>query len=107
MDQQDAAKSKWDDYEKTLEELNQWIQQYEATFRNQALQATLPEKQAQLAQYQQKRQEVETKEKDIDQFVDQTHALLHSSGVQKIKPVLSQFSLRLVVGLHQVPQPDG
>ncbi|ERL91661.1 hypothetical protein D910_08989, partial [Dendroctonus ponderosae] len=94
VEQQDAAKAKWDDYEKTLEDLNQWIQQYETTLRNQALQATLPEKQAQLAQYQQKRQEVEAKEKDIDQFIDQTHALLHASGVQKIKPVLSQFSLR-------------
>ncbi|KAF7272974.1 hypothetical protein GWI33_014281 [Rhynchophorus ferrugineus] len=91
---QEVAISKWNDYEKTLDDLNQWIQQKETEFRSQTLQATLPEKEAQLVKYQEGRAEVEAKEKEIDQFVDKTHALFHSSGVQKIKPVLSQFSVR-------------
>ncbi|XP_066158002.1 muscle-specific protein 300 kDa isoform X10 [Euwallacea fornicatus] len=94
LDKQHSSIEKWDDYEKTLENLNQWLQKNEAAFRNQPLQASLPEKVAQLAQYQQKRQEIEVKEKEVDQFIDRAHALLRSSGVQKIKPVVTQFSVR-------------
>lgn len=94
LEKQRSAVIKWDDYEAKLEDLNKWLQEKEAALRSQPLQATLPDKSTQLAQYQQKRQEIEAKEKEVDRFVDAAHGLLHSSAVQKIKPVISQFSSR-------------
>ncbi|XP_060527804.1 muscle-specific protein 300 kDa isoform X12 [Cylas formicarius] len=94
INKQQATINRWDQFDKSLEELNRWIQDTEIIFRNQELQATLGEKETRLSQYQKQREIVVSQEKEIDQFVDMSHALLNSSGVQKIKPIISQVSAR-------------
>ncbi|XP_072386756.1 muscle-specific protein 300 kDa isoform X12 [Diabrotica undecimpunctata] len=94
LDKQNEVLKQWDDFETALESLNQWSKAIEAEFRDQPLQATLPDKENKLKLLQSQRELISAKEKDIDDFVDKSHALLKSSGSQRIKPVTSQISNR-------------
>lgn len=91
---QNNALKIWQDFEADLDSLNQWFKSAEVKFRDQPLQATASEKETQLKKYQREREEVAAKEKDIDQFVDKSHALVNSSGAQRIKPIVSQISTK-------------
>ena len=68
----------------------------EAAFRDQQLQPTLKEKEERLSAFKEKREVIVKREKEIDQFVDKSHGLLNSSGVERIKPLISQISNRCV-----------
>ncbi|KAJ8984006.1 hypothetical protein NQ317_006860, partial [Molorchus minor] len=94
LGKQNSALKQWEDFESTLEGLNQWFKEIEAKFRDQPLQDTLPEKESQLQLLQMQRSEVAAKEKEIDNFIDKSHALLQSSSTQRIKPIASQISTR-------------
>ncbi|KAJ8930094.1 hypothetical protein NQ314_017138, partial [Rhamnusium bicolor] len=94
LGKQNNALKQWEEFENTLEGLNQWFKATEVKFRDQPLQVILPEKENQLKLFQKQREEVSAKEKEIDNFVDKSHALLQSSGAQRIKPVASQISNR-------------
>ncbi|KAG5889994.1 hypothetical protein JTB14_035906 [Gonioctena quinquepunctata] len=91
---QAEAVKKWNEFEDDLDALNQWFKTAETHFRDQALKATLPEKEGKLGLLQKQREGVSGKEKDIDVFVDKSHILLQNSGSQKIKPLVSQISNR-------------
>lgn len=71
-----------------------WFRLMEATFRDFQLQPTLKDKQSQLVDFKQKRETILKKENEIDQFIDKSHALLNSSGVERLKPLISQISNR-------------
>ena len=71
-----------------------WFRSMEAAFRDQQLQPTLKEKQSRLAAFKEKRETILKKENEIDQFVDKSHTLLNCSGVERIKPLISQISNR-------------
>lgn len=66
----------------------------ESFFKDQPLCATLEEKQAQIEVLSQKREEVVHYERDIDMFVDQSHALVRISNVDRLKPLITQLSNR-------------
>ena len=66
----------------------------EAIFRDQQLQPGLKEKGERLKTLRDSRNIIANKEKSIDQFIDQSHALLNTSGVDRIKPLISQISNR-------------
>lgn len=68
----------------------------EATFRDQQLQPTLKDKEAQLRAFKEKREIIAQQEREIDEFVDKSHSLLHASGIERIKPLISQVSNRYV-----------
>lgn len=85
---------KWDEFEEPLESYMKWFRSLEATFRDCQLQPTLKDKQLQLAAFKSKREEILKKENEIDQFTDKSHALLNSSGVDRLKPLISQISNR-------------
>lgn len=68
----------------------------EAIFRDQQLQPTLKDKEAQLRACKEERENIARQEREIDEFVDKSHSLLHSSGVERIKPLISQVSNRYV-----------
>lgn len=84
----------WQEFETQLEEHTKWFRSTEVKFRDQQLQASLPEKEAQLRTYTSQRDLITGKEKDIDEFVDRSHVLLHTSGVERLKPLISQISNR-------------
>lgn len=66
----------------------------ESFFKDQPLCATLEEKEAQTEVLSQKREEVVQYERDIDVFVDQSHALVRVSSVDRLKPLITQLSNR-------------
>lgn len=84
-----------------MECLTNWLKEAESKFRDQPLEANLAEKENRLKQYVADRDDISAKEKEIDAFVDGGHALLLISGVQKIKPLISQISNRYH-NLHSV-----
>lgn len=81
-------------FEEELENHTKWFRNVEAAFRNQQPRATLEEKQEQLESYKKMRDEITDHEVKIDSFVDDSNALLSSSGVDRIKPLISQISNR-------------
>ncbi|XP_054006700.1 muscle-specific protein 300 kDa isoform X2 [Hylaeus anthracinus] len=91
---QKAALQKWQDFEDKLEAHTKWFSAMEAAFRDQQLQPTLREKETRLATLKEKRDSILKKESKIDEFVDKSHSLLHASGVERIKPMISQISNR-------------
>jgi len=68
----------------------------EAAFRDQQLQPTLKDKEARLHDFKEKREIIARQEREIDEFVDKSHSLLHASGIERIKPLISQISNRYV-----------
>ena len=90
----EAALKQWLDFEDQLDKHTKWFRATETTFRDQQLQATLSEKEAQLEIFKEKRDLIITKEKEIDDFVDCSHSLLNYSGADRIKPLISQISNR-------------
>lgn len=82
------------DFETNLDVKTKWFRATEVAFRDQQLQATLEQKEQQLAAFKDKRKLITDKEPEIDAFVDKSHALLHASGADKIKSLISQISNR-------------
>lgn len=91
---QEQALKQWQEFESQLDENTKWFRATEVKFRDQQLQASLPEKETQLKTYVAQRNLITSKEKDIDAFVDRSHALLNTSGAERIKPLISQISNR-------------
>ncbi|CAH1403532.1 unnamed protein product [Nezara viridula] len=90
----EATIAQWLRFEEELENHTKWFRTVEAAFRNQQPRATLEEKQEQLESYKKMRDEITDHEVKIDSFVDDSNALLSSSGVDRIKPLISQISNR-------------
>lgn len=82
----------WAEFEEQLNHHGKWFRNTEALFRDEQLQATLEQKQEQLEKYKEKRNIITDKEKEIDEFIDKSHALLHISNVERMKPQISQIS---------------
>lgn len=90
----EAALKQWLEFEDQLDKHTKWFRTTETIFRDQQLQATLAQKEAQLESFKEKRDLITAKEKEIDNFVDCSHSLLHYSGADRIKPLISQISNR-------------
>merc|ERR1712106_1136690 len=86
--------AQWEQFNADLSKHHAWFKVYEAIFRNQQLQGTSEEKRAKLNDYKAKREEIIQHEKTIDDFVNNSHNLLHNSGVERLKPVITQISNR-------------
>ena len=86
--------AQWEQFNADLSKHHQWFKIYEAIFRNQQLQGTAEEKREKLNEYKTKREEIIQHEKTIDDFVNNSHNLLHNSGVERLKPVITQISNR-------------
>ncbi|XP_071454862.1 muscle-specific protein 300 kDa-like [Hetaerina americana] len=84
----------WKDFEEQLDYHTKWIRVNEAVFRDQQLKADLKDKEQQLKSYLEKRDVIAKGEADIDAFVDRSHALLHRSEADRIKPLISQIGSR-------------
>ncbi|XP_076667923.1 muscle-specific protein 300 kDa isoform X16 [Andrena cerasifolii] len=93
-DKQKAALQKWQNFEDKLEAHTKWFCTMEAAFRDQQLQPTLQDKEARLRVLKEKRDAILKEEAQIDEFIDKSHSLLHASGVERIKPLISQISNR-------------
>ncbi|XP_024081429.1 nesprin-1 [Cimex lectularius] len=86
--------NQWAKFEEELDVHTKWFRVTEAAFKDQQLKASLDDKTAHLNTYKQKREEITKKEVEIDQFVDESHALLLITSVDRIKPLISQISNR-------------
>uniref|UniRef100_A0A8D8Q2T6 Nesprin-1 n=1 Tax=Cacopsylla melanoneura TaxID=428564 RepID=A0A8D8Q2T6_9HEMI len=90
----DLVLAQWAEFGDKLDQLTQWFRTVEPIFKDEQLQASLEQKQAQLEKFAEQRVQIEAKEKDVDGFMDKSHCLLHQSGVDRIKPLISQISNR-------------
>lgn len=77
-----------------MEKHSSWCKEMESFFKDLPLCATLEEKQAQIEVLSQKREEVVHYERNIDIFVDHSHALVRISSVDRLKPLITQLSNR-------------
>ncbi|KAK9694281.1 Spectrin repeat [Popillia japonica] len=90
----ESMSKQWQNFEDQNKALNDWLKSMEVKLRSQPLQSTLEEKQLQLDKINTEKNEIASKEKEIDAFVDKSHALVQKSGVQRIKPLISQITTR-------------
>ncbi|XP_029680499.1 nesprin-1 isoform X2 [Formica exsecta] len=93
-ERQKAALERWQNFEDQLEAHMKWFRSMEAIFRDQQLQPTLKDKEAQLCACKEEREIIARKEREIDEFVDKSHSLLQSSNIERIKPLISQVTNR-------------
>lgn len=91
---QEAILQRWQSFEERLESCNVWLRKQETAFGEQALQVTLPDKEAQLVIFQTARDTITGYEPEVDAFVDQATALFQSSGVERLRPLISQISCK-------------
>lgn len=89
-----TALDHWKLFDEGVETHSSWCREMESFFKDQPLCATLEEKQDQVEVLAQKREEVVQYERDIDMFVDQSHALVRISSVDRLKPLITQLSNR-------------
>lgn len=84
----------WNKFDISIEAITDWLKGMESKCRDQSLCSTLQEKEAQLQKYVSLRNEINGKEKEIDAFVDESHSLIQLSGVERLKPLVTQVSSR-------------
>ncbi|CAG4999353.1 unnamed protein product, partial [Parnassius apollo] len=84
----------WNKFDSSIEAITEWLKDMETKCRDQALCSTLQEKEAQLKRYVDLRNDIHAKEKEIDSFVDESHNLIQISGVERLKPLVTQVSSR-------------
>lgn len=84
----------WNKFDSSIEHISEWLKNMESKCRDQILCSTLPEKESQLEKYKDLRNEINSKEKEIDSFVDESHSLIQLSGVERLKPLVTQISSR-------------
>ncbi|KPJ06864.1 Nesprin-1 [Papilio machaon] len=84
----------WNKFDSSIEDISEWLKDMETKCRDQALCSTLQEKEAQLQRYVDLRNGIHAKEKEIDSFVDDSHNLIQVSGVERLKPLVTQVSSR-------------
>lgn len=84
----------WNKFDNSIEAITEWLKDMESKCRDQTLCSTLQEKEAQLQKYISLRNEINGKEKEIDAFVDESHSLIQLSGVERLKPLVTQVSSR-------------
>ncbi|KAK6636175.1 hypothetical protein RUM43_009828 [Polyplax serrata] len=89
-----TALKDWDDFNRLLNEHSKWFKDLEVVFREEKLCGSLAEKEAQSVHFNEKRNEVTQYEGKIDEFVDKGHALLNTTGAERVKPLISQISNR-------------
>lgn len=94
IEKQENTVEQWQNFEKELEGYTSWFKNTETKLREQPLQATLEEKEEQLRVYNNERDIVFAKEKEIDAFVDKCHALFQISHVERIKPLVTQINTK-------------
>lgn len=85
---------RWQSLEDGMEVRNAWFRQQETVLANQQLQNTLEDKEDQLASLLAVRDNIINYEAEIEKFIDQATALFQSSGVERIRPLISQFSTK-------------
>lgn len=93
-DNLNATLQQWSQFEEDMECHSAWCRELESFFKDQQPCATLHEKRARIEILSQKREEVVRYEREIDVFVDQSHALVRISSVDRLKPLITQLSNR-------------
>lgn len=84
----------WDKFDLSIESITEWLKDMESKCRDQSLCSNLKEKEIQLQRYVDLRNNINAKEKELDAFVDESHSLIQLSGVERLKPLVTQVSSR-------------
>lgn len=90
----EKAINQWDHFDTNLAKHTDWCRQMEALFKDLQVGSTLEEKKDRIEALKEKREEVVKYESNIDIFVDESHALVRTSGVERLKPLITQLSNR-------------
>lgn len=84
----------WNKFGSSIESISEWLKNIESRCRDQSLCSMLEEKESQLQRYVELRNEINDKEKEVDIFVDESCNLIQLSGVERLKPLVTQVSGR-------------
>jgi len=84
----------WTDFESEFDEITNWFRLTESLIKDQQLQSTFENKENKLKLFVDKRNEVLNYETKIEKFIDNSNNLLHTSGVERLKPLILQVGNR-------------
>lgn len=84
----------WTDFENEFDEITTWFRLIESFIKDQQLQPTFNSKEKKLKLFVEKRNEVLSFEPKIEKFIDSSNNLLHTSGVERLKPLILQVGNR-------------
>lgn len=84
----------WTDFENEFDEITTWFRLIESFIKDQQLQSTFESKENKLKLFVEKRNEVLSYESKIEKFIDNSNNLLHTSGVERLKPLILQVGNR-------------
>ncbi|XP_025834538.1 nesprin-1 isoform X2 [Agrilus planipennis] len=94
ISKQNNALQQWKEFESDMEKLNEWFKSIEYEFRDQPLQANLKTKTDQLQKFSRLRDEISSKEKEIESVCDKGHSLFQISEAPKMKSAVAQTGSR-------------
>jgi len=86
--------TQWTDYENGFEDITNWFRITELLIKDQQLQPTFENKYNKLKLFVEKRNEILQYEPKIEKFIDNSNNLLHTSGVDRLKPLILQLGNR-------------
>jgi nesprin-1 len=84
----------WTDFENEFDEITTWFRLIESFMKDQQLQSTFDSKENKLNLFAEKRNEILNYEPKIEKFTDNSNNLLHTSGVERLKPLILQVGNR-------------
>ncbi|CAL4222595.1 unnamed protein product, partial [Meganyctiphanes norvegica] len=90
----EGALVQWSQFEQQLDCHASWCREKESFFKDQQLCSSLEEKEDRISLIASKREEIVQYEREVDIFVDQSHALVRISSVDRLKPLITQLSNR-------------
>ena len=90
----EKALAYWVQFNDDISKHHDWFKTLEGEFLDQEPCASSDEKEEKLKKFQSKREIIVGYEKTVDDFVNNSHNLLHNSGVERLKPVITQISNR-------------
>lgn len=86
--------NQWTSFENEIDEITNWFRLTESFIKDQQLQATFEDKKIKLKLLMNKRNEILKYEPKIEKFTDISNNLLHTSGVERLKPIIIQIGNR-------------
>lgn len=86
--------AQWTDFENEFDEITNWFRSTESQIKDQQLQPSFENKENKLKLLVAQRNMVLQYEPKIEKFIDNSNNLLHTSGVERLKPLILQIGNR-------------
>ncbi|CAL1544282.1 unnamed protein product [Lymnaea stagnalis] len=91
----------WGDFEAKFEQFAEWLKNIEQKVKGHDLKNTLKEKQSQVEIFKKQREEIVSRQSEIDKFTDDAQNLMHTSSDVRLSTQISQLTNKYQ-GLHSL-----